>query len=388
MNRLSSLFLLCLLSFTYGQDRYIAQLGSDSIPYLHRSTLKDRLPNRPLQLIVVDSPGLEAEISGYWRAIDPQHVREEWHQVVVYLPAKERRRPRQLKAFVDYIFSTWFFDRNRIHVIFDSREMAEVFGESNWITSKWVPGDGLLKEGHYIWSETDFIERTQTLRHGTDFEAVRLGDMKKYTERRDRIRDYYSIGKTHIISVTGGYYQVGSNNAVAIDEENLIDLREVTSLWNINYTYMRNERVGLVAQIGFSMASDATTETIRTTYGTFISGEGSGAAITKLGIGVRYVPFKTRRWHFYSEFVLGSLSARVVEGQGAGSLSGGASFVESEENRGTSFADFRLGSQYRLGQNWYLSGNLQLTRSRFKEDFGSVSGLSGSGINLGIGFTF
>lgn len=385
---LLALFLPCAYVFVIGQDLHTATIEKDTIPYWHRSSLKGKFPNRPLQLIIVDTLISKDTSDRYWSAIDNRSTNGEWHQVMVSLPAKQSRQPKQLKKFIDYIFSSWFFDRNRIHVILDSEEMAANLPREDWMASMWIPPHLISGEGQFSWNESEFRELNPSLSLGTQFELTRMGDMNDYEERRERIGEYSRIGGSHTIALTGGYYRVGDHNLTTIDEGTLTDLREVSSLWTLNYTYMRNERLGLVGQLAVSVSANTTSDVNRTTYGTFVNGEGSGAVLTKMGLGVRYVPFKTGRWHFYAESILGYLNVRIDEGEGAGSLTGGSSVVTTNDSRGTYYVDLSLGAQYRLGRRFYLNGNIMLSQSQFNREIGAVSGLSGSGFNIGLGFVF
>ena len=118
-----------------------------------------------------------------------------------------------------------------------------------------------------------------------------------------------------------------------------------------------------------------------------IDAEGSGSGVLKIGLGFRYVPYISKRWSIHTELSGGILNARAGGGTDDVSINSIDSFEVVERKEKTGFLELALGSNYRISSLFLITGSLQGNLSSFKNDIGSVSGVTGWSINLGVGIT-
>ncbi len=393
-----ALLLVCFFPCkAFAQETAEAIIGRDTLSYRYHTSLNTPLPNRPLQL-VISSGSSVAPPKPYMETLNSPRLYDDWHQVFLHVSGE--MEPGQIRDFLDEIYYDYFFDKNRIHVFLPEGlpegdpEAARVY--LDFAASLWLPADTFAAES--LDSERVFtigrggLEDVEESRKNPEItDVLTLREMRKLQEERQNYRSFRSLERVQMLSLSSGYYQVYGAHAAAFDEETLVDMAEIRALWTLSYSLMKTDKWGLVGELGFMGKRDATSETAQTTFGTTISGEGSGAGILKIGLGPRWVPYGRQRFHLYADLIGGVLNARIAGGTGNVAITGGGFSNNTrmvDKNQTSLYLDARVGATYRLGKRWMLLGNLQLTLSDFSEDMGSVSGMGGSGFNLGLGFVF
>ena len=293
---------------------------------------------------------------------------------------------------MDYFYK-FFYDRNRVHL--SIREMIELEDlkrmdnflkdiaslrmESNSYESyrgqsKNIYPPGTINDG----------EGLSSLKSENEYAPITIKEMEYLGNQKKKTDNYKKTKGKHLIGFTSGFFQVGRGNAAALDEETLVDLRNFNWLWTLSYNYLFTDRLGVGLVFGFSAKKDGSSSSI-------INGGVSGGAISKLGLSTRYLAYKTQRLSVYPELSFGNLNARIGGGSASiqSTVSGVSTSIDSEQSSQKSpFVEFRLGADYRLGKNIFIRGNLIHSRSSFDQNFGSVSGFSGTGIDFGIGLIF
>ena len=148
---------------------------------------------------------------------------------------------------------------------------------------------------------------------------------------------------------------------------------------------MFSQKIGGFLNVGLSFKKEQDINI----NGSNISVTGNGAGVVKIGLGVKYLPFTKDRWSLYTDLVIGSLRAKAGGGSGNINISSGNNSISPEEKTEKSkYLNFSLGANYRLGRTVFLTSNFQYSITNFENNIGSVSGLTGYTINLGLGFSF
>ena len=395
--RLQGFILFFLLSMAVHAQE-IALKGSieplvvnmDTIPLDHYSSMKKILPNRPIHIIVSDIENYsEDQIQNEYKMLGSL---EEWHLVYLRLDS-EKINSKNLAACLDELFYQLFYDRNRVHLsIRETIELEELKRMDTFlkdfaslrIESNTYESYGEKSGIVYPLGALNAGEDISLLKSENEYAPITIKEMEYLGVQKKRTDNYIETKGKHLVSFTSGFFQVGRGRAAALDEETLVDLRNFNWLWTLSYNYLLSNRVGVGFVFGFSAKQDGSSSSI-------INGGVSGGAISKLGLSTRYLAYKTQRLNVYPELSFGNLNARIGGGSASiqSTVSGVTTTIDSEQSSQRSpFLEFRLGADYRLGRNIFIRGNLIHSRSSFDQNFGSVSGFSGTGIDFGIGLIF
>lgn len=402
MNKKNSILVLFWLLFgvtqVLAQENHQIIVNKDTIGLRHYYKLNSILPNRPIQVFLTKELDTIKERS-LQKKFESPNQKEYWHQVFLNL-SNEKVDVTFLEMCLEELYYHFFFDKNRVHLIVDPSIVVEnVNSNTNflkslaslWMVSDIFSIDSIIQENRYDLNRDSFTNAIRKSKSKNRHESITLKEMESLRDKKKLFDSFLSLKKRHFITLTNGFFQVGNQNAAPFDEETLVDLRNFNSLWNISYTYMIAERWGLGIEFGFISKKTSETNTVNTGQGISISGSASGGAVVKMGIGAQYIAYKTRRLNIYPEIKLGRLNTTIGGGGGGATITEfGISRTQQSEMRkqATSFLDFKIGANYRLGKVVLLHGNIHTIQSNFEEDIGSISGFSGVGINLGIGFTF
>lgn len=373
-------------------------IENDSIPVYHYTSMKRILPNRPIHLIVMNDEGFSlARVQKEYDSLDPN---EQWH--LVYLVLRDEKISTKLvDQSVNELFYRFFFDRNRVHIsILNKIELSEPkhldpFLE-NLASLRLDPETYASYTGDqanlFIYQANADRKIYAALRSQNSFEKVTIKEMPSLQIKKNITDSYQNTKGTHSLAITNGYFQVSKGRAVAFDEETLVDLRTFNSLWTLSYDYMISQRLGVGFRLGFTFKKDEESTTINTVQGTSISGSVSGGALFQLGLSTRFLIYSNKRLSLFPEIGFGRLSASIGGGTGGVSITQNgitSSQDQSErQSQNAGYFDIKIGGRYRLGKSFFLSGSINHSQSNFNEDFGSVSGFSGTGLHLGFGLVF
>ena len=80
---------------------------------------------------------------------------------------------------------------------------------------------------------------------------------------------------------------------------------------------MFTKRWGGLLNFGLIYKKESKSQEYKSTYnGVIISGNGSGAGMFKLGLGIRYIPYSYKRWNIATDLSYGILNAKAGGGTG------------------------------------------------------------------------
>ncbi|MEM1337038.1 MAG: hypothetical protein AAGF96_04780 [Bacteroidota bacterium] len=384
-----------------GQRLKHVMVDADTIRYFHTPDTKTQLPNWPIQLVVVKNP-LQERFYWYQEKLAAVQNNEKWHQVFVGTDeVLQGENPlKTLERLLDELFYILYFDRNRVHVVIEEDiSLSDVGKHQKFITtlaSVCITSNSMATytgNAHNIHNldEAAFGTILQKSTSVTAFEPVTIKGKNALQKKKEQLNARKHIKNNHFLTLTGGYYQVDGKNATAFDEETLVNLRDYKTLWTLSYSYMIGNKWGLVADLGFIAKQSTSSTTISTATGVTFSGEGSGVGILKTAIGGRLILFKTLDLHLFTDILGGRLRTKIGGGGGGITITenGVSSTIDrNEKEQTTLYFDGKLGLNYRLGNRFLLHGDLLFTTSNFSEAIGSVTGFTGGGVNLGIGFVF
>jgi len=359
----------------------------DTVQFYHQNSMKRLIPNQPIHIIVgtFEDTFLDSVENSY----DSNKSNKYMHVLYLKVPM-EKIGLNVVSSCLEQLFYKYFHDRNRVYLsireTFDLNEEKKLDINLSKFAGVWVTSDTYnsyegYKENIYPFESIDPYNLDLNSKSYTSYELVTIKEMEALQEFKKRNDSYLETKGKHLITLTNGFFQVSKSRAVAFDEETMVDLSNYNSLWTLSYEYMISERLGLGLTFGLIAKKDGS-----------INGGMSGGAITKLGISTRFLAYKTSRFHLYPGISLGSLSATIGGGSvGFASTPVGTSLSIDQSgklNQKSIFMEFRIGVDYRLAKNIFLTGSVQHSQSNFEDNFGSISGFSGSGINLGLGFVF
>ncbi|MHB0753860.1 hypothetical protein [Polaribacter sp. M15] len=174
---------------------------------------------------------------------------------------------------------------------------------------------------------TDNTDKNESLVTSEKYDISDHESARQQREYYKMINGLASWRKTFFLTVSFGQNFIDGNYKTDFDEETLVDISDINSLWNFDFGYMFTDRFG--ALIDFTLLSTKDQE-IKFSGGD-ISGSGYGAGIFKTGLGLRYIPFLKNNWSIYTDLTIGAINAKA--GGGSGSLFDGQNFNESSEKR-------------------------------------------------------
>ena len=235
----------------------------------------------------------------------------------------------------------------------------------------------------FISSKNNWKEKLET---SIPYKSIRfIGEAEKLREDYKFLKPLSQWESTFFIAIKLGYQNISKKQKTAFDEETLVDFSDLKTAWNIDVGYMFNQKIGGFLNVGASSKKEQDINR----NGANISVIGNGAGVVKIGLGVKYIPFVKDRWSLYTDLTLGSLRALAGGGSGSVNISAGNNSIRSyKKTEKSRYLNFSLGTNYRLGRTVFLTSNFQYSITNFENNIGSVSGLTGYTINLGLGFSF
>lgn len=295
-----------------------------------------------------------------------------------------------LKEFVSMNYNMDFFDRNSLSLVFRNNEFpfsCSQLRELNSIFGSIVVPDGrnteLCQESYISTSELN----TDKFKTSLKYESISLVESINKRKHHEMISELHNWKKNFFISISLGHHMIDDNYRASFDDETLVDITEVNSIWQLTTGYMFTNKLGAIANLGIMSSKEQTT----VSEGTSVSGTGNGVGIVKIGLGARFMPLAKKNWSIYTDIEGGFLNATAKGGSGTVTFSNGTITDTrdiSEDKERSNYWAGTLGANYRLGRSVFISSSFQFTSSNFKSDIGSIKGFTGYTINLGIGLSF
>lgn len=387
---LTLLVLILNLTYSNAQEARSFTFNNDLIEYVYFTNMSSALqdfPNHNAKIILVKE---DSDIRKHIEFVNIKNQSEARKDNTFYyhvkLP-KLKNINHYIKFFETFVKTNYrqdFFDRNKVSlslndevIPFDCASLSRLHSTFAKIL---VSKSSSLLDCKIRFVVTDNTEKNESFVTSEKYDISNHQNASQKRAYYKMLNELVSWRKTFFLTVSFGQNFIDGNYKTDFDEETLVDISNINSLWNFDFGYMFTDRFG--ALIDFAVLSTKEQE-IDFSDGD-ISGSGYGAGVFKTGIGLRYIPFLKKNWSVYTDVSVGSINVKA--GGGSGSLFGGRSFNESSEK--SNFLGFSLGTNYRLGKVVYCNGNFEYTNSKFKNNIGSIRGFTGYSISVGLGLSF
>ena len=380
---------------TYGQEKRVFNFSSEEVPYylsLNFKYVYSILPNLDAKIVIVNDQ--ESLLSASKSIKIPKNkIQQKDYLLYYYLKLPKLKTEKEyldfLKAFIEENYNRDFFNRNTISLDFKQNTIpfsCESLDDLNTFFAQIMVSEKstLLNCGRsFISSKNNWKEKLET---SIPYKSIRfIGEAEKLREDYKFLKPLSQWESTFFIAIKLGYQNISKKQKTAFDEETLVDFSDLKTAWNIDVGYMFNQKIGGFLNVGASSKKEQDINR----NGANISVIGNGAGVVKIGLGVKYIPFVKDRWSLYTDLTLGSLRALAGGGSGSVNISAGNNSIRSyKKTEKSRYLNFSLGTNYRLGRTVFLTSNFQYSITNFENNIGSVSGLTGYTINLGLGFSF
>lgn len=380
---------------TYGQEKRVFNFSSEEVPYylsLNFKYVYSILPNLDAKIVIVNDQ--ESLLSASKSIKIPKNkIQLKDYLLYYYLKLPKLKTEKEyldfLKAFIEENYNRDFFNRNTISLDFKQNTIpfsCESLDDLNTFFAQIMVSEKstLLNCGRsFISSKNNWKEKLET---SIPYKSIRfIGEAEKLREDYKFLKPLSQWESTFFIAIKLGYQNISKKQKTAFDEETLVDFSDLKTAWNIDVGYMFNQKIGGFLNVGASSKKEQDINR----NGANISVIGNGAGVVKIGLGVKYIPFVKDRWSLYTDLTLGSLRALAGGGSGSVNISAGNNSIRSyKKTEKSRYLNFSLGTNYRLGRTVFLTSNFQYSITNFENNIGSVSGLTGYTINLGLGFSF
>lgn len=393
MNTLKILTLLVfILKFTYSnaQEKRSFRFNNNIIEYTCFTNMSYGLqafPNHNANIILIKD---DTDVNKYIELVNIKNQSEVRKDYTFYYYVKLPRLKNinnYIKFFEKFVLTNYrqdFFDRNKVLLNLNEEiiplNCASLSRLNLTFAKISVSKSSSLLDCKSRFIVTDDSAKNERLLTSKKYDIIDHQQARQEREYYKMINELSSWRKTFFLTVSFGQNFIDGNYKTDFDEETLVDISNINSLWNFDFGYMFTDRFG--ALIDFTILSSKDQEIDFS--GGDISGSGYGAGIFKTGIGLRFIPFLKKNWSIYTDLSTGSINVKA--GGGSGNLFGGQNFNESSEK--SNFLAFSLGTNYRLGKVVYCNGNFEYTNSQFQNNIGSIRGFTGYSISVGIGLSF
>lgn len=392
-----SFILLCALSAkVYAQEKRTFKFDKNEVVYYFFSYMTPgftKFPNHQAKFIIITEENSLEEVFKSNQILNDVLAKKD-ETVYYYLKLPELNGEKQYSKFLkDFVLDSYnmdFFNRNMVSIDFRNGFVpfgCDILDELSMYFSKIIVSENqnLLSCGKKFIVSGD--DTNSDLKTSVRYEPITIKQSQQRREQNKMIRQLQNWEHNYFISLSSGHHVLDDSYRTSFDEETLVDINDVSSMWHITSGYMFTNKIGGLVSIGLMTSQEQTTNS----NGISITGTGNGVGILKLGIGARYIYFTNKRWSIYNDVQGGWLSARAKGGSGSVTISNGnfsSTKNITEKTEKTNYLGIELGVNHRLGGMVYLTSNLQYTISNFKNDIGSISGFTGYTINVGIGFSF
>ena len=380
---------------TYGQEKRVLNYNSEEVPYYLSLNFKygySILPNLNAKIVIVKNQENLLSTSKSIK-IPENKIAQKDYLLYYYLKLPELNSEKEyldfLKAFIEENYNREFFNRNTISIDFKQNTIpfsCESLDDLNtFLAQVMVPEKNTLLncDRSFISTKNNWKQKLET---SIPYESIRfIGEAEKLREDYKFLKSLSQWENTYFIAIKLGHQNISKKQRKAFDEETLVDLSDLKTIWNIDVGYMFSQKIGGFLNVGFSFMKEQDINR----NGTNINVTGNGAGVVKIGLGVKYIPFVKDGWSLYTDLAIGRL--RAVAGGASGNINistGNNSISPITKTEKSNYLNLSLGTNYRLGRIVFLTSNIQYLNTNFENNIGSVSGLTGYTINLGVGFSF
>ena len=385
-----------VIGIAYGQEKRVFNFSSEEVPYYHSANFNlsgfSVLPNLNAKIIIVNN---QENL-----LFDSDSIKNAKNKIVKkdYLLSYYLKLPKLdseteyldfLRSFIEENYYQDAFNRNTISIAFEQNTIpfsCESLDDLNTFIAKvLVPENSSLLncDKSYVSTKNIWKEKLKT---SMPYDSIIfISEAEKLREDYKLLKSLSKWENTFFVALKLGHYEISKKQRTAFDEETLVDFSNLKTAWNIDVGNMFSQKIGGFLNVGLSFKKE---EEINRN-GSNIRVTGNGAGVIKIGLGVKYIPFTKDRWSLFTDLAIGRLRATAGGGSGNINISTGNNSIslkrKTEKSR---YLNFSLGSNYRLGRIVFLTSNLQYSINNFENKIGSVSGLSGYSINIGLGFSF
>ncbi len=389
-----------LIPKVYAQEKRTFTFDKNAVVYYFSSSMTTsftKFPNHKAKIIIVnEQKNLIDFIESHKNHRNITRGKDQTLYYYIKFPRLEDENEyvKFLDEFLNKNYNEDFFDRNTVSIDFKDHKApfsCKSLDDLNLYLAKIIvkSNDNLLNcnETYVLLKDN----QNRKLKTRISYESITIKESQQKRETYKMIKSLDKFKGTYFIALTIGNHSINSKNLTDFDEETLVDINEVHSIWHLTSGYMFTNKIGGVLDLGLLYTKEESRNTDSNSNVFSINGSGNGVGVLKFGIGARYISFAKKRWSIYSDIKGGILTARAEGGTGSftifnGSISNTRDIKKKREK--SNYLNFELGVNYRLGNLIFLTSNFQYTISNFKNDIGSVSGFGGYTINLGIGFSF
>ena len=384
-----------VIGIAYGQEKRVFNFNSEEVPYYLSVNFKygfSIIPNLNAKIIIVNNQENLLAASEAIK-IPKNKIAQKDYLLFYYLKLPKLDSETDyldfLRTFIEESYNQDAFNRNTISINFEQSTIpfsCESLEDLNtFIAEVLVPENSSLLncDKSYVSTKNIWKEKLKT---SMPYESIRfISEAEKLREDYKLLKSSSKWENTFFVALKLGHHEISKKQRTAFDEETLVDFSDLKTVWNIDAGYMFSQKIGGFLNVGLSFEKEQDISM----NGSNINVTGNGAGVIKIGLGVKYIPFTKDRWSLFTDLAIGRLWATAGGGSGNVNISTGNNSTslkrKTEKSR---YLNFSLGSNYRLGRIVFLTSNLQYSVTNFENNIGSVSGLSGYSINIGLGFSF
>jgi hypothetical protein len=307
-----------------------------------------------------------------------------------------------LLHFIAYNFDNDFFNRNKVHLILvDANENLQcqtLKALKDIVASVTIFADSKMKgcdaKMNRQGSVHDIWQHNKSLKTSVVYPVPTLDEMELKNAKRQQAESekMLSIWKGNIVfQMTVGSHNIASQYRCGFDTSTLVDFSKLRTLWTFNIGYHITNWVSFNVNGGFIYSGKKKQiDSVSWGNGITVSGSGYAGAIMKYGIGLKLMPYHSKRVSPFAGVDAGALTAIAGGGKGTKTIGngGGGNSNITKAKEHTTYWSLSTGLDYRANRTIYFTGNIQYTISSFSKPIGSVNAFTGASINFGIGLSF
>ena len=158
-----------------------------------------------------------------------------------------------LDEFLNKNYNEDFFDRNTVSIDFKDHKApfsCKSLDDLNLYLAKIIVkgNDNLLNCNETYVLLKDNLNRK--LKTRISYESITIKESQQKRETYKMIKSLDKFKGTYFITLTIGNHSINSKNLTDFDEETLVDINEVNSIWHLTSGYMFTNKIGGVLDFG------------------------------------------------------------------------------------------------------------------------------------------